>query len=64
MTTGRIERRTLDNGLTVVTERRGLGPVVFSGVVYGVGSRDERPGITGISHLLEHMMFKGTERYG
>ncbi len=61
---GRIERRTLDNGLTVVAERRGLGPVVFSGVVYQVGSRDERPGLTGVSHLLEHMMFKGTEKYG
>lgn len=54
----------LDNGLAVVAERRGLGPVVFAGVVYGVGSRDERPGLTGISHLLEHMMFKGTEKYG
>jgi len=60
----KLERRTLANGLTVLAERRGLGPVVFSGVVYRVGSRDERPGITGISHLLEHMMFKGTEKYG
>jgi zinc protease len=58
-----IARRVLANGLSVVAERRGLGPVVFAGVVYRVGSRDERPGITGISHLLEHMMFKGTERY-
>lgn len=61
---GRMERRILDNGFTVLTEERGLGPVVFSGVVYRVGSRDERPGVTGISHLLEHMMFKGTEKYG
>jgi zinc protease len=56
-------RRVLDNGLAVVAEARGLGPVVFAGVVYRVGSRDERPGITGISHLLEHMMFKGTEKF-
>ena len=63
MSERKMERRTLGNGLTVLTERRGLGPVVFSGVVYQVGSRDERPGITGISHLLEHMMFKGTEKY-
>ncbi len=63
MTNG-MQRRTLDNALTVIAERRGLGPVVFSGVVYAVGSRDERPGITGISHLLEHMMFKGTRKYG
>ncbi|HMB68985.1 MAG TPA: pitrilysin family protein, partial [bacterium] len=59
----RIARRVLDNGLTVVAERRGLGPAVYSGVVYKVGSRDERPGLTGISHLLEHMMFKTTEKY-
>ena len=39
-----FERRQLANGLTVVTERRGLGPVVFSGIVYRVGSRDEQPG--------------------
>jgi len=58
-----VERRQLANGLTVVTERRGLGPVVFSGIVYRVGSRDEQPGITGLSHLLEHLMFKGTKRY-
>ena len=56
--------RHLENGLTIVTERGGIGPVVFSGVVYRVGSRDELPGLTGISHILEHMMFKGTEKYG
>jgi zinc protease len=64
MTGSRLRRRTLANGLSVLAERRGIGPVVFSGVVYRVGSRDERPGITGISHLLEHMMFKGTEKWG
>jgi zinc protease len=58
-----VRRSVLDNGLTVIAERRGLGRVVFTGIVYRVGSRDERPGLTGISHLLEHMMFKGTERY-
>jgi zinc protease len=57
------DRRVLDNGLAVVAERRGLGNVVFAGIVYRVGSRDERPGLSGISHLLEHMMFKGTKRY-
>ncbi len=61
--TSSIQRRTLDNGLVVVAERRGLGPVVFAGIVYRVGSRDEQPGFTGMSHLLEHMMFKGTEKY-
>ena len=52
-----VARRVLDNGLTVLAESRGLGSVVFSGIVYRVGSRDERPGLTGISHLLEHLRF-------
>jgi len=39
-------------------------PLVTVQVWYRVGSRNERPGITGISHFLEHMMFKGTPKYG
>lgn len=39
-------------------------PVVAVQVWYGVGSRDERPGMTGASHLLEHMMFQGSSRFG
>ena len=39
-------------------------PVVSGGWVAKVGSANERPGITGISHLFEHMMFKGTETIG
>jgi zinc protease len=53
----------LDNGLRAfLLERPGL-PVVASTIWYRVGSRDEKTGQTGCSHLLEHMMFKGTERY-
>jgi zinc protease len=53
----------LDNGLrALLVERSGL-PIVASTIWYRVGSRDERTGQTGCSHLLEHMMFKGTARY-
>ncbi|MDA2927125.1 insulinase family protein [Acidobacteria bacterium AH-259-G07] len=51
------------NGLTILTREDHAVPIVCTMVWYRVGSRFERPGITGISHFLEHMMFKGTERY-
>jgi zinc protease len=54
-----VERTTLKNGLTVlVHEDRDL-PVVSLYLFFRTGSRNERPGITGISHLFEHMMFNG-----
>lgn len=59
-----VERRLLPNGLTVVTREDHSVPIVTTMIWYRVGSRYETPGITGISHFLEHMMFKGTERYG
>lgn len=53
----------LDNGFkALLLERRNL-PVVATMLWYHVGSRDERSGETGLSHFLEHMMFKGTDRY-
>ncbi len=53
----------LDNGFrALLVERRGL-PLVASMICYSTGSRDERTGETGLSHFLEHMMFKGTRRY-
>lgn len=58
-----VHEVTLDNGFrAMLVERRNL-PVVASTLWYQVGSRDERTGETGLSHFLEHMMFKGTERY-
>ncbi|MBB71660.1 MAG: peptidase M16 [Legionellales bacterium] len=51
---------TLPNGLTVVVKQDKRAPVVMSQVWYHVGSSDEPNGLTGISHMLEHMMFKGT----
>lgn len=55
---------TLDNGFrAMIVEQRRL-PVVASTLWYRVGSRDERTGETGLSHFLEHMMFKGTPEFG
>lgn len=51
----------LDNGLKLIVKQDHRAPVVVSQVWYKVGSSYEHNGITGISHQLEHMMFKGTE---
>ncbi|MEE3719211.1 pitrilysin family protein [Tumidithrix elongata RA019] len=59
--TDRVEKTLLSNGLTVLTKEIHTAPVVSVQVWYRVGSRNERPGITGISHQLEHLMFKGTK---
>lgn len=55
-------RATLDNGLRVIVQPDRRAPVVITQVWYRVGSADEGPGQTGISHVLEHLMFKGTPR--
>ncbi|MDD5555762.1 MAG: pitrilysin family protein [bacterium] len=59
-----VHRHRLRNGLTVLVLEHRLAPVVSCSVFYRVGSANERPGRTGITHLLEHMMFKGTRRIG
>ena len=51
---------TLDNGLTVFLREKHDAPVASFWVWYRVGSRNERPGLTGTSHWVEHMQFKGT----
>ena len=56
-----IKEFHLDNGLEVLILEDHAVPLVTVQAWYRVGSRNERPGITGISHFLEHMMFKGTE---
>jgi zinc protease len=59
-----VRQLDLDNGFrALLVERRNL-PVVATALWYGVGSRDEGVGESGVSHFLEHMMFKGTVRYG
>lgn len=54
---------TLDNGLTLYLKEVHAAPVISFWVAYRVGSRNEPTGKTGISHWVEHMMFKGTERF-
>jgi zinc protease len=53
-----------DNGLTLIVLPEHRLPVASLQIHYRVGSRHELPGITGISHLFEHMMFRGTDKYG
>ncbi len=57
-----IRKAVLANGLTVLTERMPAVRSVAMGAWIGVGSRDEEAWQAGISHFLEHMLFKGTER--
>jgi len=59
-----VEEHVLDNGMRVLLVPRHLSPTVSCGWVAHVGSANERPGITGIAHLFEHMMFKGTHVIG
>lgn len=54
----------LKNGLKVFVKEDHRAPLVSVQVWYKVGSADEGTGHTGISHILEHMMFKGTQKYG
>jgi zinc protease len=54
----------LDNGLQLIVRVDQRAPVVLSSVWYRVGGSYEHDGITGISHMLEHMMFKGTKKFG
>ncbi|WP_347555902.1 pitrilysin family protein [Robbsia sp. KACC 23696] len=54
----------LDNGLTVYVLEDHRAPVVAHSLWYRAGSIDETSGVTGVAHVLEHMMFNGTNRYG
>src|SRR6266851_1215626 len=59
-----VEEHALKNGLQIrMLPDRSL-PVATLYSFFRVGSRNERPGITGISHLFEHMMFNGSKKYG
>lgn len=59
-----VQEYTLKNGLRVLIVEEHKAPVATFQIWYRVGSRDEPSGKSGLSHLLEHMMFKGTSRYG
>jgi zinc protease len=58
-----VTRTVLSNGLVVLTKEVHTSPIVTSMIWYRVGSRNEEMGHTGKSHFLEHMLFKGTERF-
>jgi len=55
---------TLSNGLKVILLENPKAPLITFHIWYRVGSRNEEWGKTGLSHMLEHMMFKGTKKYG
>lgn len=55
-----LHDRTLENGLKVIVKEDRRVPVAVSMLLYKIGSMDEVNGITGVAHVLEHMMFKGT----
>ena len=59
-----VLERTLPNGFKLLMVERHEEPRIEGGWVAHVGSANERPGITGIAHLFEHMMFKGTPTIG
>ena len=63
MTRDKTHFFTLDNGLTLHLKEIHTAPIISTWVWYRVGSRNEHPGRTGISHWVEHMQFKGTDKF-
>lgn len=59
-----VKEQVLKNGLKILMFEKHDVPIFSATIAYKVGSVNERPGITGVSHLLEHMMFKGTKLFG
>ena len=59
-----VKEYQLDNGLKILLLENHDIPLIAYYTFYKVGSRNERPGITGISHFTEHMMFNGAKKYG
>lgn len=60
---GNVTRHVLQNGLTILLKELHHAPLISWWVLYRVGSRNEPTGLTGASHWVEHMMFKGTEQF-
>ena len=58
-----ITRHQLPNGLSIILKEQHSAPVVSWWMLYRIGSRNERTGQTGLSHWVEHMMFKGTPQF-
>src|SRR5271155_1854809 len=59
-----VSTRTLKNGMKVLVQPDHSIPNVALYIFYRIGSRDEHPGTTGLSHFFEHMMFNGAKKYG
>ncbi|HKV24617.1 MAG TPA: pitrilysin family protein [Candidatus Acidoferrum sp.] len=59
-----VSTRTLKNGMQVLVQPDHSIPNVALYIFYRIGSRNERPGTTGLSHFFEHMMFNGAKKYG
>jgi zinc protease len=59
-----VTAKTLKNGMKVLVQPDHHIPNVALYIFYRIGSRNERPGTTGISHFFEHMMFNGAKKYG
>ena len=59
-----VTTKTLKNGMKILVQTDHSIPNVALYTFYKVGSRNERPGTTGLSHFFEHMMFNGAKKYG
>src|SRR6185312_9191948 len=59
-----VQISTLKNGMKILVQEDHTIPTVALYFFFRVGSRNERPGITGLSHFFEHMMFNGSRKYG
>ena len=64
MTQAAVKEYKFENGLKLIVKEDHRAPIAVTQVWYKVGSSYEPTGLTGISHALEHMMFKGTDKYG
>lgn len=62
-TFSQVQEFTLNNGLKILVQEDHRAPIAVSMVWYDIGSADEPGGLTGVSHAIEHMMFKGTRKY-
>jgi len=60
----KLNHTRLDNGLTIIAESRQTAASMAAGFFVRTGARDEAPEVAGVSHFLEHMIFKGTPRRG
>ena len=63
-TNSKVHEFMLDNGMKIIVKEDHRAPIAISQIWYKAGSSYEQNGTTGVAHVLEHMMFKGTQKYG